>query len=82
MIHGQGYENVGEKTYMYYGTWDLSSPGDPEASVGLSMLRRDGFGYLSVKRDGDAFLTTIPVNFSQGIAHAAINADGLGTDAS
>jgi hypothetical protein len=81
LIHGQGYENVGDKTYMYYGTWDLSSPGDPEGSVGLSMLRRDGFGYLSVKRDGDAFLTSIPINFPQGIAHAAINADGLGTDA-
>jgi hypothetical protein len=81
LIHGQGYENVGDKTYIYYGAWDLSNPGDPEGAVGLATLRRDGFGYLSVKREGEAFLTTIPMSSPRGLTNVKLNADGLGNDA-
>ena len=45
---------------MDLGKNGLSSAGDPKGSVGLSTLRRDGFGYLSVRRGGEALLTTIP----------------------
>lgn len=81
LIHGQGFENVGDQTYIYYGTWDLSDKGDPPGGIGLAMIRRDGFGYLSVRRDGEALLTTIPINFVTGISHVLLNADGLGKDA-
>jgi hypothetical protein len=81
LIHGQGFENIGDKTYVYYGAWDLSSPGDPEGSVGLATLRRDGFGYLSVKRDGEALLTSVPLNLPRGIPRVRVNAEGLGANA-
>ncbi|MGH9396492.1 MAG: hypothetical protein ACRD18_06535 [Terriglobia bacterium] len=81
LIHGQGFENVGDQTYVYYGTWDLASKQDRKTSVGLSMLRRDGFGYLSTQREGDAMLTTIPLVFPRDANGIRVNASGLGQDA-
>jgi hypothetical protein len=45
----------------------------------LATIRRDGFGYLSVLRDGNASLTTIPLDLRGGIPIVKINAEGLGT---
>lgn len=81
LIHGEGFENVGDQTYLYYGTWDLSAEGDSPGAIGLATIRRDGFGYLSVLRDGDASLTTIPLHLRGGIPTVKINAEGLGPDA-
>jgi hypothetical protein len=81
LIHGQGFENVGEETRIYYGSWDLSSAGDPPGSVGLATLRRDGFGYLAVHGEGSAMLTTIPLAFPRGAWRMLLNADGLSPDA-
>lgn len=81
LIHGQGFENVGDQTYVYYGSWDLSSARDPKGSVGLSTLRRDGFGYLSVRRAGEAMLTTIPLAFGRDAKGIRVNASGLGGEA-
>ena len=81
LIHGQGFENVGDQTYVYYGTWDLSSEQDMKTSVGLSMLRRDGFGYLSTRRGGDGMLTTTPLLFPQEASEIRVNASGLSRDA-
>ncbi len=81
LIHGQGFENVGDQTYIYYGTWDLSSKGDPPGGIGLATIRRDGFGYLSVRRDGAALLTTIPLELHAGVPHVSINSEGLSKDA-
>lgn len=78
LIHGQGFENVGGETRIYYGTWDLASPGDRKTSVGLSTLRRDGFGYLSTRIEGDAMLTTIPLVFPQDAKKIRVNVSGLG----
>lgn len=77
LIHGQGFENVGDQTYLYYGSWDLSADDDPPGAIGLATLRRDGFGYLSVLRDGDASFTTTPLHLPAGIPVVKINADGL-----
>jgi hypothetical protein len=44
-------------------------------------MRRDGFGYLSVRRDGDALLTTIPLKLHAGTPQVTLNADGLSQDA-
>src|SRR5262249_11654143 len=81
LIHGQGYENVGDQTYIYYGTWDLSFPGNSTGAIGVAMLRRDGFGYLSTiqKESGQFTTTALPRPVSGGSVH--VNADGLGEDA-
>jgi len=59
LLQGQGFENVGDKTYIWYGSWDLTASGaTPQVNtndmvlshgdVGLLTLRRDGFGHVSV----------------------------------
>ena len=80
LIQGQGYENVGEQTYVYYGTWDLSAEVDPPASIGLATLRRDGFGYLSTRWPGEGGLTTKPISLPAQEAVLYVNADGLTDD--
>jgi hypothetical protein len=45
ILQGNGFENVGDKTYVWYGGWDndVTRP-DVHAEIGLVTLRRDGFG--------------------------------------
>ncbi len=86
LIHGQGFENVGDKTYLYYGTWDFSvydnhnilQPGqsDPAGGVGLAWIRRDGFGYLSAQ-GGEAQFTTSALTFPAGPEALRVNVTGL-----
>lgn len=48
LLQGQGFENIGDKTYIYYGSWDMTKPSyPPRGGVGIVTFRRDGFGYLS-----------------------------------
>jgi len=59
LLQGQGFENVGEQTLIYYGAWDprvwQSSP--PRGGVGIATLPRDRFADLvvdtSTTGDGD-----------------------------
>jgi hypothetical protein len=91
LLHGQGFANVGEETYVYYGTWDFSvydnhnilMPGaaDPAGGVGLAKIRRDGFGYLTVHGAGEATCTTVALAFPSGSAGILVNAEGLGPEA-
>ena len=49
LIQGQGFENIGEQTFIYYGTWDPRPTGGPEMTrggVGIAALPRDRFGDL------------------------------------
>ncbi|PYV08702.1 MAG: hypothetical protein DMG07_25040, partial [Acidobacteria bacterium] len=100
LLQGQGFEQVGDRTYIWYGTWNLTTSGGPQVDVaadllashgdvGLMMLRRDGFGYVSVldpkelKRmetygDGIGSLLTVPFRVAGGNAAVAVNAE-LGT---
>jgi hypothetical protein len=59
LLQGQGFEQVGDETWIWYSSWNLAAGGDtksysPKAlmlsagDVGLLKLRRDGFGYVSV----------------------------------
>ena len=45
LLQGQGFENVGDETWIYYGAWDPrnweSSP--PRGGVGIAVLPRDRF---------------------------------------
>ena len=54
LLQGQGFENVQDKTYIYYGAWDPRVHQDetglpPRGGVGLATLPRDRFGDLVVE---------------------------------
>ncbi|MFN0171749.1 MAG: hypothetical protein ACKV22_35490 [Bryobacteraceae bacterium] len=60
LLQGQGFENVGDETYIWYGSWDLTASGgtqvykdkdmlESHGDVGLLKLRRDGFGFVAVR---------------------------------
>lgn len=95
LLQGQGFENVGEQTYIYYGAWDprawQGSP--PRGGVGVATLPRDRFADFVVdettKGKGDYQL---PETVSEFITSSIdlkgnqprrfyINADGLGAEA-
>ncbi|APZ92411.1 hypothetical protein [Fuerstiella marisgermanici] len=94
LLQGQGFENVGHQTYVYYGAWDPrvweSSP--PRGGVGIATLPRDRFADLVVdettKGTGDyqmeetvsSFLTS-SVDIEPGPHQMFMNAEGLGDDA-
>jgi len=78
LIQGQGFENVGDKTYIYYGTWDLTRGEVTPGAIGLATLRRDGFGYLSTRLPREGSFTTVPLTMTSSGAGLFVNADGLG----
>jgi hypothetical protein len=81
LLHGQGYENVGDKTYIYYGSWDISGGGG-RGSIGLVTMRRDGIGYLSTYQPGEGQFTTAPILNSRKGASLYLNVDGLNAESS
>jgi hypothetical protein len=95
VIQGQGFENIGDQTFIYYGAWDprhwQGSP--PRGGVGIATLPRDRFGDLVVEEagqgPGDYQISHV---ISEFITHAIpvkkgssqrfhLNADGLGSEA-
>lgn len=90
LMQGQGFENVGDKTYIYYGAADPRTwtPGDkpipPRGGVGLVTLPRDRFGDLRVRDYGEGaseFVTSDIAVKNKGDRRLYLNADGLGSDA-
>jgi len=81
LIHAQGYVNVGEKTYIYFGNWDPSQANEGIGAVGLATMPRDRFGYLSVREAEDGLLTTTPIRNPRTKPALYVNADGLSRDA-
>jgi hypothetical protein len=94
LLQGQGFENIGEQTFVYYGAWDPRhwQQAPPRGGVGIATLPRDRFGDLVVETAGqgrgDYQLPTIQCEFvttalpMTANAHRfALNADGLGPDA-
>lgn len=79
LIHGQGFENVGDQTYIYYGNW---SPGGGTRihGIGLAILPRDRLAFLSTRDVGDGWFTSQPLAHP-GSATLALNADGLSENA-
>jgi hypothetical protein len=78
LLHGQGFENVGDQTFIYYGTWDVSGVVKQPGAVGLALFVRDRLAALSTRDP-----ITVGGEFtSRPLAHAgnatlALNADGL-----
>lgn len=93
LLQAQGFENIGDQTFVYYGAWDPrgweNSP--PRGGVGIVTLPRDRFGDLVIDSsaigNGDyqvpdaagSFLTA-PLS-SKGEQEFYLNAEGLGSDA-
>jgi hypothetical protein len=85
LLQGQGFENVGDKTFIWYGSWDPRQGLDyrPRGGVGLATLPRDRFGSLSLrsaKRPAEFVTSTVNTNGCDGV-RLWLNADGLGEDA-
>lgn len=96
LLQGQGFENIGGQTFIYYGAWDprnwQGSP--PRGGVGIATLPRDRFADLrvdeSTKGKGNyqmpetvSDFITAPVKAgSNGPRRFYLNAHGLGDDAS
>jgi len=94
LLQGQGFENVGEQTFIYYGAWDprhTGGPVQPRGGVGIAVLPRDRFGALVVETagegPGDYQLPKVTSEFVTGDIAAGkagrffLNAEGLGADA-
>jgi hypothetical protein len=79
LLQGQGFENVGERTYIWYGAWDprVGENFQPRGGVGLATLPRDRFASLSPKnQEPEAQLITaaVPVTAQTKVF---VNAAGL-----
>lgn len=93
LIQGQGFENIGEETFIYYGTWDPRPTGgapQPRGGVGIAKLPRDRFADLamdtSTEGPGDYQLPKVTTEFvTASVAVKTprffINAAGLSADA-
>ena len=92
VLQGQGFENIGDQTWIYYGAWDpRHREKDPaRGGVGIAMLPRDRFGDLVVDESGKGpgdyqtpeitsdFITTALTTPSGAPVRFHLNADGLG----
>ena len=89
LMQGQGFENVGDKTYIYYGSGDLrtwsgyKAPIPPRGSVGLATLPRDRFGDMQVfdTAEGPSEFVTKELESKGKTKRIWVNADGLSADA-
>ncbi len=91
LLQGQGFENIGDQTFVYYGAWDPRNwQGSPRrGGVGIVTLPRDRFASLRVdetaKGNGNYQLPiikseflTAAVNLKQKKSHRFyLNAEGL-----
>jgi hypothetical protein len=95
LLQGQGFENIGDETFIYYGAWDPRNweNAPPRGGVGIVTVPRDRFGDLVVEEvgtgNGDyqmpvtvSEFMTAPVSGRQGNPpQFFLNADGLGPQA-
>ena len=93
LLQGQGFENVGDQTLIYYGAWDPRHGSLPRGGVGIATLPRDRFGDLVVEEAGRGpGAYQLPVVTSEFVTAAVplkastphrfyLNADGLGPQA-
>jgi len=71
---GQGMENVGDKTYFWYGTWRAVDRG----GVRLCTWERDRLGMLKPFSPREARTVSCPIRVVDGKARVYVNASGLG----
>lgn len=76
LLQGHAFVNRGDQTMIWYSHWDTGGA-LKSMEIGLATLRRDGFGYLSLKEpdhEGHFITTTITARKKERLL---INADGL-----
>ena len=80
LIQGQAFQNIGERTIVYYGIWpevDRTSP----TGVRIATWQRDRLGCYSPSPDiDDAHCITMPLRPLRPGARIYVNADGLSAD--
>lgn len=93
LLQGQGFENIGARTFIYYGAWDprpTGGPPRPRGGVGIAMLPRDRFADLvfdpANEGPGDYQLPRVTAEFVTAsllvrTPRFFVNAHGLGPDA-
>ncbi len=95
LLQGQGFENIGDETWIYYGAWDPRHWKDApkRGGVGIAVLPRDRFGELVVEEAGKGkgnyqlpviqseFITTAVATKAGAATRFYANADGLGDEA-
>ncbi len=78
LLQGQGFANVGDQTYHWYGSWDLQKPSyPPRGGVGLVTLQRDRFGYLSRHREKASAQFVTDLVDPQPTAALFVNVEGV-----
>ncbi len=93
LLQGQGFENIGDQTFVYYGAWDPRTRGAARGGVGIATLPRDRFADLVVdelaKGPGDyqqpnitsEFTTANLIRGDKPSRRFYVNVDGLGPEA-
>jgi hypothetical protein len=93
LLQGQGFENIGDKTFLYYGAWNPRVTGGPEVprgGVGIATWPRDRIGHLrfdpSTEGPGDYQLPEVTAELVTSIVHRPtegifVNASGLSSEA-
>jgi hypothetical protein len=93
ILQGQGFENIGEQTFVNYGAWDPRGTGGAEVKrggVGIATLPRDRFADLRVDTSGEGpgdyqmpkvTAELITESFEVKTRRLFVNAEGLGDEA-
>ena len=83
LLQSQGFENVGEESYIYYGHWDprVGSNYTPRGGVGLVTLPRDRFGSLALKNPSRPASCVTCALRMEGGGKLRMNVDGLSSEA-
>ena len=95
LLQGQGFENIGDQTFIYYGTWDprIWQGSPPRGGVGIATLERDRFadlivdhttkgtGNYQIPKISSEFITAAVNLEGDGPRRFYTNADGLGDEA-
>jgi hypothetical protein len=82
LVQGQGFENVGDRTYVWYGAWDLRIGFRylPRGGLGLAVLDRDRFGALALREPGTGAFVTAALA-AGGPARLWMNVEGVAPEA-
>ncbi len=77
LIQGQGFENIGDRTFFWYGIWVAFDQSGP-TGVRLATWARDRLGYFAaVPRAKDAHFLSTPIQPKSPGTALYVNADGL-----
>ncbi|QDU82328.1 hypothetical protein Pla110_40830 [Polystyrenella longa] len=84
LLQGQGFHHIGDRTYVYYGSWDLTKPSyPPRGGVGAVSVERDRFGFLSAfNSEREARFVTAPVEPEGKSTKVILNVDQIDANSS